>query len=59
MLSYEKENNLGGNYEMRNIDQAITINGVEITNRLVMPPMATSKANHCKNQIGKFYDDKN
>ncbi len=46
---------------MRNIDQAITINGVEITNRLVMPPMATSKANQdgtVSQNLCDYYDEK-
>ena len=61
MLVYEKKNNIGGNYEMRNIDQTITINGVEIANRLVMPPMATSKSNQdgtVSQDLCDYYDEK-
>ena len=30
---------------MRNLDKSISINGLTLKNRLVMPPMATSSAN--------------
>ena len=46
---------------MRNLDKSISINGLTLKNRLVMPPMATSSANdgEVSQRILDYYDKKN
>ena len=45
---------------MRNLDKSISINGLTLKNRLVMPPMATSSANdgEVSQRILDYYDKK-
>ena len=45
---------------MRNLDKSISINGLTLKNRLVMPPMATSSADdgEVSQRILDYYDKK-